>query len=197
MINKILKLKTDKIKLDKNKNLGFWIYLMSDCIIFSILFATYSVILNNTSINFIKNIFNIYLVFIETLILLLSSFSYSMINIYIKKSNILFIIIYLFITFFLGSIFLNLELYELYKLIIKGFSPQRNGFMSVLFTLLVIHGLHIFIGLIFILNTSFNLILNGINKINYNRLICLGLFWHFIDIIWIFIFTITYIQNSL
>lgn len=197
MINKILKLKINKIKLDKNKILGFWIYLMSDCIIFSILFATYSVILNNISINFISNIINVYLVFIETVILLLSSFSYSMINIYIKKSNVLFIIFYLFITFFLGFVFLNLELYELYSLIIKGFAPQRNGFMSVLFTLLVIHGLHIFIGLIFIINIGFNLIINGINKINYNRLICLGLFWHFLDIIWIFIFTITYIQNSL
>ncbi|AZP36380.1 Cytochrome bo(3) ubiquinol oxidase subunit 3 [Candidatus Annandia adelgestsuga] len=170
---------------------------MSDCIIFSILFVTYSVILNNVTINFINNIFNIYLVFIETIVLLLSSFSYCIINICIKKKYIFFTIFFLFITFLLGSVFLNLELYELCILINKGLGPQKNGFMSIIFTILSIHGVHIFIGLTFILNLITHVILNGINKINYNKIIRLGLFWHFLDIIWVFIFTIIYIQNSL
>ncbi|WGS66408.1 MAG: cytochrome o ubiquinol oxidase subunit III [Enterobacteriaceae bacterium PSmelAO3-2] len=177
-----------------NTILGFWIYIMSDCILFASLFATYMVLIN-TKINepIFKEIFNLRNIFIETIILLLSAFSYGIAMSKINFKNIKCINNWLFVTFLLGGFFLILEFNELYNFIKINFGPNYNSYMSGFFSIIVTHGIHVFIGLVWILTIIINLNKYGLNSINKTRLICLSLFWHFLDIIWICVFTIIYL----
>ncbi|XZR52772.1 MAG: cytochrome o ubiquinol oxidase subunit III [Enterobacteriaceae bacterium] len=174
--------------------LGFWIYIMSDCILFASLFAIYIVLMNN-NVNYLicKKIFNLENVFIETIILLLSAFTYGIAISKINSNNIKYIINWLLITFIFGCLFIFLEFNELNEFIKNNLGPNYNAYMSSFFTIIVTHGIHVFIGLVWILTIIINLNLYGLNKINKTRLICLSLFWHFLDIIWICVFSIIYL----
>ncbi|BBI01358.1 cytochrome o ubiquinol oxidase, subunit III [Buchnera aphidicola (Nipponaphis monzeni)] len=178
--------------IDSKKILGFWIYLMSDCIIFGILFATFFVMKNSIFGKFIsRDIFNLNIITIETIVLLLSSMCYGMIS-YTNKNYCNYNLKLLLCTFFLGVIFVCIELNEFHNLYINNFTPSTNSFFSAYYTLLSTHCIHVIIGLIWIIITickSCYPLTKGM-RTNY---ICLGLFWHFIDIIWICIFNFVYL----
>ncbi|AYN24616.1 cytochrome o ubiquinol oxidase subunit III [Buchnera aphidicola] len=185
-----------KEKIRNNKLFGLWIYLMSDCIIFAVLFAVYAIFSSNFSTNFINHkIFNLSYVFFETFILLLSSLSCGMLTIQKNKKNIKIIYFYLFVTFFLGLSFLLMEINEFHELILEKFSPSQHAFFSIFFTLVGVHGAHVFLGLIFILSILYQLFNLGITETIRIRILCFSLFWHFLDIIWICVFTFVYLNG--
>ncbi|WMC19050.1 MAG: cytochrome o ubiquinol oxidase subunit III [Enterobacteriaceae bacterium PSpicST1] len=196
MINNIKKfsLKNKSKGINFKNILGFWIYIMSDCILFASLFATYIVLINNKTNNLIyKEIFNLKNVFIETIILLFSAFTYGIAISKINYKNIKYINNWLFLTFILGVLFLIFEFNELNSFIKNNLNSNYNAYISSFFSIILTHGIHVFVGLIWILTIIINLNKYGLNSINKTRLICLSLFWHFLDIIWICVFTFIYL----
>ena len=179
-----------------NKVFGFWIYLMSDCIIFATLFATYAVMVNSTAGGPAgKDIFELPFVLSETALLLLSSITYGMAVIAMnhdKKSSVLS---WLALTFLFGLGFICMEIYEFHHLIEEGFGPNRSGFLSGFFTLVGTHGLHVTCGLIWMLVLMFQIAKRGLTSTNHTRILCLSLFWHFLDVVWICVFTIVYLMG--
>ena len=184
---------------DDNKAIfGFWIYIMSDCILFASIFATYAVLHNNvfggpTS----KELFSMPFVLVETFILLTSSFTYGLVMLALHEKNLNKVIFWLIITFLLGLSFVSMELYEFTSLFHEGNSWQRSAFLSSFFTLVGTHGLHVTCGLIWMLSLIIQLLKYGINGITLKKLSCLSLFWHFLDIVWIFVFTIVYLMGAI
>lgn len=178
---------------------GFWLYIMSDCILFASLFATHAVLSSNhyiyLSLN--KNIFNLTLIFLETCCLLFSSLTYSKSMIYANAMNIQELKKWLIITLLLGVFFINIEIYEFYHLILHHYTPCSNAFFSSFFILVGTHGIHVIAGLIWIIIMIIHISCKGLTKINLNRLKCLSLFWHFLDIIWICVFTEVYLIGIL
>jgi cytochrome o ubiquinol oxidase subunit 3 len=175
---------------------GFWTYLMTDCILFATLFATFAVLRNNTFGGPDgKELFSLPFVLAETLILLTSSFTCGLGLLCARdhKKNLVFILFG--ITFLLGAAFLTLEINEFHKLATEGNSWRRSGFLSAFFTLVGTHGAHITAGLIWIAVMMVRVQQKGLNSVNINRLTMLSMFWHFLDIVWIFIFTIVYMMG--
>jgi len=185
-------------KLDENKLFGMWIYLMSDCIMFSVLFAVYAIIVSTISIDLIRNqVFNLSSILLETFLLLLSSLSCSFIVVGMNQKNIKMICSYLIITFILGLIFLFMETYEFYELVEKNFGPNKNAFFSIFFTLIGTHGIHIFFGLILIISILYQMSKLGLTNSIRTRILCFSIFWHFLDIIWICVFTFVYLNGAI
>ena len=181
---------------ENNKLFGLWIYLMSDCIIFAVLFAVYAIISSNFSMHSVNyKTFNLPYVFLETFFLLLSSLSCGMLTIQIKEKNIKALYFYLILTFFLGLFFLLMEINEFHQLILDNFGPSRNSFFSIFFTIVGVHGMHVFFGLIFIFLIFCKLFSLGITDTTRVQILCFSLFWHFLDIIWICVFTFVYLNG--
>jgi len=183
---------------DNKTNFGFWVYLMTDCILFGTLFATYIVLHNNTYGGPAGNeLFDMPSILVETLILLTSSFTcgLAMLAVRRKKRNQAFF--WFGFTFVLGVAFLVMELSEFGLLIAEGNSWERSGFMSAFFTLVGTHGLHIAIGLLWMLVMGWQLLHKGFTDGVVRRFSLLSMFWHFLDIIWIFIFTFVYLMGEL
>lgn len=173
---------------------GFWIYLMTDLIMFAGLFAAYLVLRNNTFGGpGAKDLFSLRLALAETLILLTSSFSCGVAIWAMHRKDKIQTLIWLGVTFALGASFLILELKEFMRLVSDGHTWQKSAFLSSFFTLVGTHGLHIFVGLFLILISMILVGIFGLNEKVTSQLVRLGLFWHFLDIVWIFIFTIVYI----
>ncbi|VFP88604.1 Cytochrome bo(3) ubiquinol oxidase subunit 3 [Buchnera aphidicola (Cinara piceae)] len=171
----------------ENKNIfGTWIYLMSDCIIFAVLFIVHIIMSRHGYSNFLKenHLFSPSIVLIETLILLFSSLSCSLIKYFSKYSSKVCILIFLFFTFILGSCFLGLECVELLNIFYKGFYPFSNGYLSSFFALLGMHGLHIFCGLLWLLILIGQIFIFNLTDSIHVSLVCFCLFWHFLDVIW-------------
>lgn len=183
-------------ELQNNKLLGFWIYLMSDCIIFAIMFAVYAIYSSHVSQYLIHlNFFKLHFILLETLILLISSLSCGIMSIAASQKKIKKFFLYLFLTFILGVFFICMESYEFYELIMNNFGPSRHAFFSAFFTLVGIHGLHVFFGLIWILAISYQVIKLGFTSFVGMRITCFSLFWHFLDIIWVCVFTFVYLNG--
>lgn len=181
-------------ELNQNKILGFWIYLMSDCIIFAILFASYFVFYSQKQ-SFIKIPCDIIFVFVETILLLISSIIYGYSNYVIKnKKNLFFCMI---LTFLLGLIFVIMELVEFNHLLNIGFNPQYNSFISIFFTIIGIHCLHVIIGLLWIIVLIYKLLIDKKIEQHKTDILCLGMFWHFLDIIWIIVFSFIYLMSNI
>ncbi|MBT0728089.1 cytochrome o ubiquinol oxidase subunit III [Rosenbergiella australiborealis] len=179
-----------------NKIFGFWIYLMSDCIIFATLFATYAVMMHGTAGGPAgRDIFELPYVLGETALLLLSSITYGMAVIAMNKGNKGTVIGWLVLTFLCGLGFIGMEINEFHHLISEGFGPQRSGFLSAFFTLVGTHGLHVTCGLIWMLVLMFQIATRGLTATNRTRIMCLSLFWHFLDVVWICVFTIVYLMG--
>ncbi|MBA3237944.1 MAG: cytochrome o ubiquinol oxidase subunit III [Parachlamydiaceae bacterium] len=176
--------------------LGFWIYLMTDCLLFGTLFATYAVLHNSTFGGpSSKELFDLSDAFAETMILLCSSVTcgLAMLSaIWDKKS---WIIGWLLFTFFLGSSFLFLEIQEFSHFVHEGNDWTKSAFLSSFFTLVGTHGLHILVGLFWIVVMIGQILWQGINITTFRRLAIFSLFWHFLDLIWIFIFTFVYLMG--
>lgn len=176
------------------KQYGFWIYLMSDCILFGSLFATYAVLVNATAGGPTgKDIFELPFVFVETMLLLLSSITFGFGIIAMKREDVAGLKRWLLITALLGLGFIAMEVYEFHHLIAEGFGPQRSAFLSAFFTLVGTHGLHVTFGLIWLTVCYYQLNSKGLNDLMKGRFYCLSLFWHFLDIVWICVFTIVYL----
>ncbi|MDU4094158.1 MAG: cytochrome o ubiquinol oxidase subunit III [Pantoea sp.] len=181
-----------------NKVFGFWIYLMSDCIIFATLFATYAVMVNNTAGGPAgKDIFELPFVLVETALLLLSSITYGMAVIGMNNGHKGAVNRWLALTFLFGLGFIAMEIYEFHHLIAEGFGPDRSGFLSGFFTLVGTHGLHVTSGLIWMLVLMFQIAKNGLTATNRARVMCLSLFWHFLDVVWICVFTVVYLMGAM
>lgn len=179
-----------------NKIFGFWIYLMSDCIIFATLFATYAVMVNSTAGGPAgKDIFELPYVLGETALLLLSSITYGMAVINMNNNKKGAVNVWLLFTFVLGLGFIGMEINEFHKLIHEGFGPDRSGFLSGFFTLIGTHGLHVTCGLVWMLVLMFQIATRGLTATNRTRIMCLSLFWHFLDVVWICVFTIVYLMG--
>jgi len=175
---------------------GFWIYIMSDCILFASIFATFAVLRNNTFGGPSgKELFDMPYVLIETFILLTSSFTYGLAMLAAHKQNKNQVLFWLLITFLLGLSFVGMEINEFHHLIIEGNGPSRSAFLSSFFTLVGTHGLHVSCGLIWMILLIMQVSQHGLTALTTRKLSCLSLFWHFLDIVWIFVFTIVYLMG--
>ncbi|MFB6434803.1 MAG: cytochrome o ubiquinol oxidase subunit III [Candidatus Malihini olakiniferum] len=180
------------------KVLGFWVYLMSDLIIFGSLFATYAVLVTGIAGGPSgKDLFNLKCVLVETFALLLSSISFAMAMIAMYKHNIARINTWLSITLFFGLIFICMELREFHDLIAEGYGPDRSAFLSAFFTLVGTHGIHVTSGLIWLVVMIIQVSRWGITSTVKTRLMCLSLFWHFLDVVWICVITLVYLIGSM
>ncbi len=178
--------------------LGFWIYLMSDCLIFGMLFATYAVLGGNYAGGpGPKDLFDLNLVAINTSMLLFSSITYGFAMIAMQKGSKQGLIGWLILTLAFGLTFLGIELYEFHHLIEEGAGPQRSAFLSAFFTLVGTHGLHVTFGSIWLVTLLFQVGKHGLTAANQRRLSCLSLFWHFLDVVWIGVFTFVYLMGAL
>ena len=173
---------------------GFWFYLMSDCLVFASLFATYVVLRNNTFGGpGAAALFSLPYVLTETLILLTSSFTTGLSVLAARRGRARETFVWLSVTLLLGLAFLGLELHEFAGLVAAGNTPSRSGFLSAYFTLVGTHGLHVALGALWMLVLLVQLAWRGLTVTNVRRLTLLSLFWHFLDIIWVLIFTIVYL----
>jgi cytochrome o ubiquinol oxidase subunit III len=177
---------------------GFWLYLMSDAIIFSLLFATYAVMARNNAGGPTANtLFSLPNAFTETMLLLFSSITFGLATLAMKSGAKERMLSWLLVTFLLGLGFVGLEIREFHGMVRAGAGPDRSGFLSAFFTLVGTHGLHVTFGLIWILIMTSQVIIKGLTVPVASRFLRLGLFWHFLDIIWIGIFSIVYLPGIL
>ncbi len=175
---------------------GFWVYLMTDCLLFGSLFATYMVLHNSTHGGpTSKELFSMPFVLVETLALLTSSFTCGLATRAASLNQKKQLFFWFVATFLLGALFLGMELHEFHDFIKEGNSWERSAFLSAFFTLVGTHGLHISIGLLWMIVLLVPVMRHGVTPLSMRRLTCFGLFWHFLDIVWIFIFTIVYLMG--
>jgi len=182
----------------EKKTLGFWIYLMTDIILFASLFATFAVLRNATAGGPTANeLFDLPFVLAETMILLTSSFTVGIGVLFAGKGQLKAALFCLVLTFGLGAVFLGMELTEFAHFVGEDAAWSRSAFLSAFFTLVGTHGLHITAGLIWMAVMIFRLWRFKGRAIDVERLNLLGLFWHFLDVIWIFIFTFVYLMGTI
>ena len=178
--------------------LGFWLYLMSDCLIFACLFAVHAVVGRSYAAGPSgADLFDLPLVALNTSMLLLSSITYGFAMIEMQKKRVKPVLAWLAVTGLLGAAFIGLELYEFAHLIHEGAVPQRSAFLSSFFTLVGTHGLHVTFGLIWLVTLMVQVSRHGLLPENRRRLMCLSMFWHFLDVIWIGVFTFVYLMGVL
>ena len=181
----------------ETKVYGFWVFLMSDLIIFGLMFATY-VVMNNP-MSYAggpepKDFINLPSAFAQTMLLLFSSLTFGFAGLaLVFKQSIVRANVWLIITLLLGVGFLTLEMYDFIEMFELGAEPSRSGYLSAFFGLVPLHGLHVTAGCIWIVVMLIQLQLFGLTAIVKVRLLCLALFWHFLDIVWIGIFSIVYL----
>jgi len=177
---------------------GFWLYLMSDCLIFAMLFATFGVLGGNYAAGpSPKELFDLPLVAVNTSALLLSSITYGFAVLAMQRNEVRATQIWLVVTAVFGLCFLGIELSEFAHMISEGAGPQRSAFLSSFFTLVGTHGLHVTFGLIWLVVLLFQIGRFGLIPANKRRLMCLSMFWHFLDVIWIGVFTFVYLMGML
>jgi cytochrome o ubiquinol oxidase subunit 3 len=176
---------------------GFWVYLMTDLIMFGVLFAAYAVLHDNTFGGpSARDLFSLNGALAETLILLTSSFTCGLAMLAVhrgKKDNAL---MWFAITLILGFSFLAFELNEFLHLFADNQTPQKSAFLTSFFTLVGTHGLHITVGLLWMIISMFMIHARGLTSNIVNKLIRLSMYWHFLDLVWIFIFTIVYLMGA-
>lgn len=176
---------------------GFWIYIMTDCLLFASLFATFAVLRDSTAAGESgKELFSLPYVLFETMLLLFSSFTTGLALLAAKSRNKDLTYIFLGITAFLGITFLALEVGEFAHLYHEGSSWQASAFLSAFFTLVGTHGIHITVGLLWLFSLMWQLKSRGFSSGVVRRLGLFSLFWHFLDIIWIFIFSFVYLIGA-
>lgn len=176
---------------------GFWVYLMTDCVLFASLFATFAVLRHNTYGGpGGEDIFSLGFVLAETLILLTSSFTCGLAILSARQGHKQRVLWLFGLTFLLGLAFLGLELHEFSHLYHEGNSWRRSAYLSSFFTLVGTHGFHITIGLLWMGTMMYRVYKLDLTDTNVKRLTMLSLFWHFLDVVWIFIFTVVYLLGA-
>ena len=178
--------------------LGFWLYLMSDCLVFACLFATYGVLGRSYAGGPSgAELFELPTVAINTGLLLLSSITYGFAMLSMQRGKQPPTLVWLAITGLLGAGFIALELGEFAHLIHQDAGPQRSAFLSAFFALVGTHGLHVTFGIIWLVTLMFQIGRHGLVPENQRRLMCLSMFWHFLDVVWIGVFTFVYLMGVL
>lgn len=174
--------------------LGFWIYLMTDCVLFASLFATFAVMRTSTFGGPTgKDLFSLPYILVETMALLVSSFTCGLAVLAARRGDRRQVLVWLGVTFALGLTFLAMELTEFRHLAADGNSWRRSGFLSSYFTLVGTHGLHITVGLIWMGGMFVKVLKQKLTDAGMRKLMMLSMFWHFLDLVWIFIFTVVYL----
>lgn len=182
--------------LSYKTTVGFWLYLMTDCILFASLFATFVVLRPATAGGPSGiDIFQMPVVLAETIILLTSSFTCGLALIALKQKNIKWLLGWLAVTYTLGVAFLTIELTEFAVLVSEGYGWDRSAFLTGFFTLVGTHGLHILIGLLWLVVVACAVVARGLSDKVVRQLTLFALFWHFLDLVWIFIFTVVYLMG--
>ena len=178
--------------------LGFWMYLMSDCLVFAVLFATYGVLGRSYAAGPAgADLFDLKLVAVNTTMLLLSSITYGFAMLAMDKGRQAAVQGWLLVTGLFGLAFIGIELYEFHHMILEGATPMRSAFLSSFFTLVGTHGLHVTFGLIWLTVLMVQVSQRGLIEANRRRLMCLSMFWHFLDVVWIGVFTFVYLMGVL
>ena len=178
--------------------LGFWIYLLSDLMVFACLFATFGVLGRSYAAGPSgADLFDLKLVAVNTAVLLLSSITYGFAMLSMQARRKAGVIGWLVVTGLLGAAFLGIELYEFHHMIHLGAGPQRSAFLSSFFALVGTHGLHVFFGVIWLVVLCLQVRKHGLTRANTRRVACLSMFWHFLDVVWIGVFTFVYLMGSL
>jgi cytochrome o ubiquinol oxidase subunit III len=176
---------------------GFWIFILSDMIMFSALFATYAVLSGNTAGGPTgAELFNLRNVFIETMCLLLSSYTCGLGALSAERRHPARFLIFAAITFMLGAAFLFIEATEFAGMVARDAGPSRSGFLSAFFTLVGTHGVHVASGLIALVYLVAQVIAKGLRAAVLRRLLCWSLFWHALDIVWVGVFTLVYLMGA-
>jgi cytochrome o ubiquinol oxidase subunit 3 len=178
--------------------LGFWLYLMSDCLIFAVLFIAYAVLGRNFAGGPSgAELFDLPLVALNTGFLLFSSITYGFAMLASQRAKLGTTLLWLGVTGLFGLAFLGLELYEFAHLIHQGAGPDRSAFLTAFFALVGTHGLHVTFGIVWLVTLMIQLNRHGLIAANQRRLMCLSMFWHFLDVIWIGVFTFVYLMGVL
>jgi cytochrome o ubiquinol oxidase subunit 3 len=178
------------------QSFGFWIYLMSDLIIFATLSATFIVLGHNYAGGPTgKELFDLRYTLGETMFLLFSTVAYGMVMLAVHAGKKKLVLIGLAVTFLLGLGFVSMEVHEFYGLVAAGHGPDRSAFLSSFFTLVGTHGTHVTFGLIWMSVMMGQVAVKGLTSPVQSRLTRLSMFWHFLDIIWIGIFSIVYLMG--
>lgn len=179
-------------------SIGFWIYLMSDCLMFAVLFAVFGVLGTSYAAGpGPKDLFDLELVALNTAFLLLSSITYGFAMLAMVKDNTGAALRWLGITLIFGLLFLAVEIYEFNHLIHLGAGPQRSAFLSAFFALVGTHGLHVAFGCLWLVTLMVQVRQHGLTAANRRRLGCLSMFWHFLDVVWIGVFTFVYLLGMI
>jgi cytochrome o ubiquinol oxidase subunit III len=175
---------------------GFWIFILSDIVMFSGLFAAYAVLARNTAGGPTgREVFNLHNVFIETMCLLLSSYTCGLGALSAERRQRGRFLLFAALTFVLGAAFLFIESTEFAGMVAKGAGPSRSAFLSSFFTLVGTHGVHVTSGLIWLLYLVAQVIIKGLRPPVLRRLLCWSLFWHALDIVWIGVITLVYLMG--
>ena len=178
--------------------LGFWLYLMSDCLVFAVLFATHGVLGRNYAAGPSgADLFDLRLVANNTAMLLFSSITYGFAMLAMDKGRQAAVQGWLVVTGLFGLAFVAIELYEFAHLIHEGATPMRSAFLSSFFALVGTHGLHVSFGLVWMVVLMTQVARRGLIEANRRRLMCLSMFWHFLDVVWIGVFTFVYLMGVL
>jgi len=175
---------------------GFWIFLLSDVVMFSALFASYAVLVRATADGPAGDeLFNQMSVAIETACLLASSYTCGLMSLAVNARRSAVVYLFAVVTFVLGAAFLNLEIHEFAAMIARGATPQRSAFLSAFFTLVGCHGLHVTAGLVWLAVMMAQVAIKGFRPNIERRLLCFALFWHTLDIVWVWLFTVVYLMG--
>jgi cytochrome o ubiquinol oxidase subunit 3 len=181
-----------------NHAFGFWIYLMTDLVLFAAIFATYAVLAHNYAGGPSgKDLFDLSYTLGETMLLLFSSATCGMAMLAIHKGRKKRVLTWLTLTILLGLGFISMEINEFYRMILDGNGPQRSGFLSAFFTLVGSHGAHVSFGLIWMAVMVVQVMSKGLTTPVQSRLMRSSMFWHFLDVVWIGVFTVVYLRGVL
>ena len=176
---------------------GFWIFILSDMIMFSALFAAYAVLRGNTAGGPTgAELFDLRNVFIETMCLLLSSYTCGLGVLSAERRHPSRFLVFAALTFILGAVFLFIEVSEFARMVEKGAGPSRSAFLSAFFTLVGTHGIHVASGLIALIYLVAQVVAKGLRAALLRRLLCWSLFWHALDIVWVGVFTLVYLLGD-
>ncbi|MDI4650185.1 cytochrome o ubiquinol oxidase subunit III [Cohnella hashimotonis] len=182
--------------LEALRTMGFWIFIITDCIIFGTLFATYAVLMNSTAGGPTgAELFEMPGVIAETFILLTSSFTSGLAVLSMNRGDKKGLIGWLIVTALLGASFITLEVTEFLKMIDEGAKISTSAFLSAFYTLVGTHGIHVSIGLIWMIALMLQVAKRGITPVTKRKIGNISLYWHFLDVVWIFVFTIVYMMG--
>lgn len=177
------------------KILGFWIFLVTDCLLFATLFAAYAVLHTHTNGGFTGKEFDTPGFIIETFILLISSFTSGIAVLFMHKGNKKALLGWLIVTAALGAVFVGLEINEFTNMVHEGATISKSAFLTSFFTLVGTHGLHVTVGIFWMIGLMIQLSRKGITTVTKRKISVISLYWHFLDAVWIFILTVVYLMG--